>query len=203
MGRPARAEVASMMHVGFRLTQDEVDRLDHLVAEQGHRDRSALLRAWLAEGGPTSPRTNSARTPHTSTRGARRSSAASPVEPTKDRPRHPKITVTPRVMDSSPSSGEPSQETRPKSIMRELLAELNLRRDALLIRVPEVVRALLPDASMETVHEALLTLNRNGLIELRPDAGSEFLKPEDAAICPRGPRDTVFSYARWTDTSTR
>ncbi|MBK9260701.1 MAG: ribbon-helix-helix protein, CopG family [Polyangiaceae bacterium] len=201
MGRPARAEIASTMHVGFRLTQDEVDRLDHLVAEQGHRDRSALLRAWLAEGGPTSttPRTNTADVPRTN---SKRTQATARTEP-PTRPRHPRITATPRVKDSSPSSGEPSQEMRPKSIMRELLAELNLRRDALLIRVPEVVRALLPHASMETVHEALLTLNKNGLIELRPDAGSEFLKPEDAAICPRGPRDTVFSYARWTDTSTR
>lgn len=87
--------------------------------------------------------------------------------------------------------------------MRELLAELNCRRDELLIRVADIVHALLPHASMETVHDALLTLNKNGLIELRPDGGSEFLRPEDSAVCPRGPRETVFAYARWTDTSTR
>jgi hypothetical protein len=87
--------------------------------------------------------------------------------------------------------------------MRELLSELNRRRGELLIRVADVVRALLPHASIEAVHEALLTLNKNGLIELRPDGGSEFLKAEDAAVCPKGPRETVFSYARWTDASTR
>lgn len=67
MGRPARAKIASTRHVGFRLTQDEEARLDQLVAEQGHRDRSALLRAWLTQGGPTSttPQTNSADVPQT------------------------------------------------------------------------------------------------------------------------------------------
>jgi len=162
------------------------------VAEQGHRDRSALLRAWLAQGGPTStstPRTNPRQTTH--------------VEPTLPRRRHPRITATPRMMDSSPSCDESSSKPQPRSIMRELLAELNRHRGELLIRVADVVRALLPHASMEQVHEALLTLNRNGLIDLRPDGGSEFLRPEDVAVCPRGPRETVFAYARWTDTSTR
>ena len=87
--------------------------------------------------------------------------------------------------------------------MRELLAELNRHRGELLIRVSDVMRALLPHASMAAVHDAPLTLNKNGLIELRPVGGSEFLRPEDAAVCPRGPRETVFAYARWTDTSTR
>ena len=87
--------------------------------------------------------------------------------------------------------------------MRELLAELNRHRGALLIRVAEVVRAMLPYASLDAVHDALLSLNKSGFIELRPDAGTEFLNAEDIKVCPRGPRETVFSYARWTDTSTR
>ena len=86
MGRPARADIASTRHVGFRLTQDEEARLDELVAKHGHRDRSALLRAWLAQGGPTSttPLTNSARSPHTAAKGARKSSVVpvkTPFEP--------------------------------------------------------------------------------------------------------------------------
>ena len=87
--------------------------------------------------------------------------------------------------------------------MRELLAELHRHRDAPLglIRVADVVRALLPHASIDTVHDALLTLFKHGTIELRPDAGTEFAKQEDLAICPRGPRDTVFMFARWTDTA--
>jgi hypothetical protein len=87
--------------------------------------------------------------------------------------------------------------------MRELLAELHRHRDAPLglIRVADVVRALLPHASIETVHDGLLKLAKHGTIELRPDAGTEFSKREDLALCPRGPRDTVFMFARWTDTA--
>jgi hypothetical protein len=101
-------------------------------------------------------------------------------------------------MDSSPSRDESSQATPPKSIMRELLAELHRHKDPHLglIRVADVVRALLPLASLDAVHDALLTLARHGSIELRPDGGTEFLKADDAAVCPRGPRDTVFAYAR-------
>lgn len=52
MGRPARAATASTRIVGFRLTEDEEQRLDELVADLGHKDRSALLRAWLVQAGP-------------------------------------------------------------------------------------------------------------------------------------------------------
>ena len=207
MGRPARAEIASIKHVGFRLTQDEEARLDELVSTQGHKDRSALLRAWLAQGGPsTTPRTNYRQTPRTTAKITHSSKpvAAQSIEPIPARPRHPRLNVTPRVMDSSPSSDASSHvDTKPKSIMRELLAELHRHKGALLIRVPDVVRALMPHASITTIHDALLTLAKHGTIELRPEAGSEFLKPEDAEVCPRGPRETVFAYARWTDTSTR
>ncbi len=60
MARLPRADEASTLHVGFRLTDNEIERLDHLVTEHGHRDRSALLRAWLEQGGasPTTPWTN-------------------------------------------------------------------------------------------------------------------------------------------------
>jgi len=89
MGRPARADIASTRHVGFRLTQEEEERLDELVLEQGHRDRSALLRAWLEQAGPStrrsstsnvvktpSPRTNSKRPPRTTAKSTRSSSVA-------------------------------------------------------------------------------------------------------------------------------
>jgi hypothetical protein len=94
-----------------------------------------------------------------------------------------------------------AESPRPKSIMRELLTELHRQVEPRLglIRVANVVRAMLLHAPLDVVHEALLTLNRNGLIELRPDAGTEFLLPDDIALCPRGPRDTVFAYARLLD----
>lgn len=89
--------------------------------------------------------------------------------------------------------------------MRELLTALHRHRDPHvgLIRVADVVRAMLSHAPLEAIHEGLLTLAKHGTIELRPDGGTEFLKADDVKVCPRGPRDTVFAYARWTDTSTR
>jgi len=207
MARPTRLEEASTRHVGFRLTEEEIEHLDQLVTKLGFSDRSALLRAWLDNDGPTkrktlrawtkqdesvqtAPQTNQRQTLSTKAKTRRSSNpvAKAHVEP------------TPRAMDSSPSRNAPSE---PKSIMRELLIELNRHRGEVLIQVADVVRALLPHASMETVHEALLLLDKNGLIELRPDGGTEFLKAEDVKVCPRGPRDTVFAYARFKDASAR
>ncbi len=233
MARPPRADEASTRHVGFRLTDDEIERLDHLVLEHGLSDRSALMRAWLEHDGPTKrkplrasqatpapkpastsrtskhaetvsrieihPRTNHRQTPRNNANATRSSNpvATAHIEPIPARRRHPRITAMPRTMDSSPSRDESSRET-PKSIMRELLAELHRHKDPHLglIRVVDVVRALLPLASLDAVHDALLTLAKHGTIELRPDGGTEFLKADDAAICPRGPRDTMFAYAR-------
>lgn len=89
--------------------------------------------------------------------------------------------------------------------MRELLTALHRHRDPHfgLIRVADVVRAMLAHAPLEAIHEGLLGLDNHGTIELRPDGGTEFLKADDVKVCPRGPRDTVFAFARWTDTSTR
>ena len=87
--------------------------------------------------------------------------------------------------------------------MRELLTELNRHRGELLIAVPDVVRSLMADASIDVIHEALLMLFRNGMIELRPGGGTEAMKAEDLALCPPGPRDTLFVYARWTDMNAR
>ena len=66
-----------------------------------------------------------------------------------------------------------------------------------LISVPNVVRALEPRVSKARVHAALLALYKGGTLELRPEAGSEFLRPSDAALCPPGPRGTVLARARW------
>ena len=51
-------------------------------------------------------------------------------------------------------------------------------------------------ATIAEVHRALLDAAAAGTVELRPEAGGEFLKEEDARLCPAGPRGTVLSYAR-------
>lgn len=65
-----------------------------------------------------------------------------------------------------------------------------------LVRIPDLVRSLAGKLSVAEVHHALSEAADGGAIELRPDGGTEFLKPEDAVLCPLGPRDTVFSKAR-------
>lgn len=65
-----------------------------------------------------------------------------------------------------------------------------------LVRIPELVRSLSDRLALDVIHDALLEAAKAGKIELRPEAGAEFLKAEDVALCPPGPRGTVFSYAR-------
>lgn len=65
-----------------------------------------------------------------------------------------------------------------------------------LVSIPELVRSLAGSLSIESIHRALESAAKSGAIELRPEVGSEFLKPEDAGLCPAGPRGSVLSYAR-------
>jgi hypothetical protein len=65
-----------------------------------------------------------------------------------------------------------------------------------LVSIPKLVRSLVGQLSTADIHHALSEAAERGAIELHPDGGSEYLKPEDAALCPPGPLDTVFSRAR-------
>ncbi len=65
-----------------------------------------------------------------------------------------------------------------------------------LVNIPKLVRELSGQLSTADVHHALSEAAERGVIELHPDGGSEYLKPEDAVLCPPGPRNTVFSRAR-------
>jgi hypothetical protein len=65
-----------------------------------------------------------------------------------------------------------------------------------LVRIADLVRRLAPRLPKNEVHRVLSKAFELGTIELRPDGGTEFLKPEDAVLCIPGPRGTVFSYAR-------
>jgi hypothetical protein len=90
-------------------------------------------------------------------------------------------------------------EEAPASGIRDIV-ESEIRRledPALkLVRIPDLVRALAGRLSANDVHRALSDAAASGAVELRPEAGSEFLPAEDAILCPPGPRGTVFSYAR-------
>jgi hypothetical protein len=175
MPRPPRAETASTEVVNFRLTVDERARLDELVMKQGHKDRSALLRAWLEQAGPA-PRVKGTRT---------RSSKANPEALTPNTSRD----KTARVSSAEPQKALLEQVS--EAIQREQDPRLGL------VRVPVVVRELMTSFSLAQIHAVLFTLHKQGKLELRPEAGSEFISQKDAALCPPGPRGTIFTFARF------
>jgi hypothetical protein len=80
----------------------------------------------------------------------------------------------------------------PAAIVGEALREM---AELGLVRIPALVRALDGRVALADVHRALFQADDAGVIELRPEAGGEFLAEEDARLCPPGPRGTVFSYA--------
>jgi hypothetical protein len=86
-------------------------------------------------------------------------------------------------------------DTSAHAIVADALRRLEDRK-LKLVRIPDLVRALDGSLPLAAIHRALLDAAESGALELRPEAGSEFLSEEDASLCPVGPRDTVFSYAR-------
>lgn len=92
---------------------------------------------------------------------------------------------------------EKAASSRPKARTPAMIVAEALRRLAVLdlVRVPDLVRSLDGEVALADVHRALLDADDAGTIELRPEAGNEFLSEEDARLCPPGPRGTVFSYA--------
>jgi len=70
-----------------------------------------------------------------------------------------------------------------------------------LARVPDAVRPVLSTMSHEEARSALLALDSSGFIELRPESGIGLLTEDDAALCPRGARGVVLSFARLIDRS--
>ncbi|MBK9258221.1 MAG: hypothetical protein IPM54_00105 [Polyangiaceae bacterium] len=61
-----------------------------------------------------------------------------------------------------------------------------------LMYAPAVVRAVEHLVPLERVHTLLWELDERGVLELRPNAGRKPLPDKDAALCPPGPRKTVF-----------
>jgi hypothetical protein len=298
VARPSRASAPSTRIIGFRLTEEEEQRLDELVHEYGHKDRSALLRLWLAQNPEPNDIRFSADEKHrldelVAEQGYENRAALlrawlderKPVpEAILERCAPSAQTVFSFVLDEakrrefrvtwkargfwvhatnsawSMSCKEPNlvgfdfredaQAIRIEELatglwdwygieglrlsINESNAELLRARivrvfdagmaktsknkpqdstldmrhvyDALrrnqtervgLIYVPNVVRAVEHLVSVERVHAVLRELVERGVLELRPGGGRECLPDEDAALCPPGPRKTVFVYARW------
>ncbi|MBK9260259.1 MAG: hypothetical protein IPM54_10530 [Polyangiaceae bacterium] len=295
MARPSRAEAPSTRIIGFRLTEEEESRLDELVVQFGHKDRSALLRSWLAQRAPDpnairftedeerrldelvaeqghADRTALLRSwldqrkPNLEailTRCASEAAALFSFVLDEAKRREYRISWNAygfRVNDKniawSMSCSEPNfiwidfidaesirnnelatglwdwygadglrlsitesnvnrvreriarifdsriaktPQNKQTDDMRHVYEALRAKQDARngLIYVPSVVRAVEDLVPLERVHTLLRELDERGVLELRPNAGRKPLPDEDAALCPPGPRKTVFAYARW------
>lgn len=92
---------------------------------------------------------------------------------------------------AAPNTSEENAERLVVDALRQLESP-NIR----LVRIADLVRTLESRLPKHAIHRVLNKAFEGGTIELRPDGGSEFLKPEDAALCIPGPRGTIFSYAR-------
>jgi len=108
----------------------------------------------------------------------------------KPKPTTPNINVV-DVVDVVDVEQAKQTETLVVETLRQL-EEPNIK----LVRIADLVRRLAPRLPKNEVHRVLSKAFEMGTIELRPDGGTEFLKPEDAVLCIPGPRGTVFSYAR-------
>lgn len=95
--------------------------------------------------------------------------------------------------------GSPVERGAPRAIPENRVIELvrqHTRPGMGLAFVCDVVRALLPSASLGAIHDALLAAARARRIELRPESGVGRLSDLEAWLCPPGPAETRLSWAR-------
>ncbi len=200
--------------ITFRLTADEARRLAQLAKELGHKDRSALLRAWIAQSGPIPQFAQSSPIPQfvddasrLSAQAMRQSddeigagiakrAPAKTIETAADA--QPRATARSNPNDERPKQIKPSDELTVQGFID--LVETAIRREndprSGLSRVSGVVRSLLPGITVAQTHAVMLILHQTGMLELRSHGG-EPLSDKDAALCPRDARGTVLSRVRW------
>lgn len=177
----------STVVITFRLTSDEARRLAQLAKELGHKDRSTLLRAWIAQSGPIPQNVDDASASRVQTKT---------IETASDE--QPQATAHSNRSDERPKQLRTSEELTIIDLVD--LVETAIRREndprSGLSRVPDVVRSLLPGVTVVQSHALMGVLHKAGLLELRPHAGKP-LSEEDAAFCPRDTRGAVLSRVRW------
>jgi hypothetical protein len=243
----------------FAFTEDEERRLDELVAEQKHEDRTALIRSWLNERKPVPQAILARCTPLTqklfsfvldeatrreykinwyslgfwvtppnrtwSMACCERDDLSVDFREVGESIRHNELATglwdwfgtdgihlqinesnVEHVRERIVRIFETGMVTVPKSEpkdstleMRDVYKALRRNQDARigLMYVPDVVRAVAHLVPIDRVHAVLRVLVERGVLELRPDAGGEHRPKEDVALCPPGPRKTVFAYAKW------
>lgn len=194
MARPKRALSLSTTKVTFRLTADEANQLDELVKELGFKDRSGLVRSWLAQSRST-------------TRGAGEAARAPVGTSTATTSVDAKNNVDETATVPSNPQGEALKQAESLALLASMCQSIALviYRDADArsgwSRIPNAVRLLLTHARVTPAHVVTLIgdLRDWGLLELSPPNGRyERVRMEDAALCPRDSRGRVLSRARLT-----
>lgn len=194
MARPKRASSLSTTKVTFRLTGDEAKQLDELVKELGFKDRSGLVRSWLAQS-----------------RSAARGTGESPRPPVQAKTATASVDAKNNVDETATVPSNPQGEALKQAESLAVLASM-CQSIALVIyreadarsgwsRIPNAVRLLLTHTRVTPAHVVTLIedLRDWGVLELSPPNGRyERMRKEDAALCPRGPRGEVLSRARLT-----
>ena len=192
MARPKRASSLSTTKVTFRLTADEAKQLDELVKELGFKDRSGLLRSWLAQSRSTTRGTGEAARPPVETNTATASvNAKSNVDEM--------ATARPSPEEAPPKQPPPSNDPTLNDLF--VLVVLAIHREADersgWSRIPNAARLLLPQVTPPQFLMTMDLLQRMGMLEVRPPNGQyERVRKEDAALCPRSSRGEVLSRAR-------
>lgn len=65
-----------------------------------------------------------------------------------------------------------------------------------LVSVPRLARVLGTVATPAEIRDALLTADRDGTLELRPESGMGRLSASDASLCPKGFDGAPLSWVR-------
>jgi hypothetical protein len=179
MARPRkenREEVASVAF-NLRITLAEKHAIDRLVLHQEEQLRgmgivakasaASLVRTWI----------------HAETK---RTFGAFPLadEPQPDLPLELEVPM---------SAAPPPRDIEPAEVLA--VARRVLDPHTGLVHVPAIVRAF-DGQPLERVQAALRAASQAGMLELRPESGIGLLSKDDAALCPKGMKGVVLSYAR-------
>jgi len=187
MARPKRAASASTTIITLRVTSAEARRLNELVKELGHKDRSALLRSLLAQPGHIPRNTDDA--------------ASAPAQSkTKKAPANAQ---RPAGEIESAHSNRNKQSAQSNTRMVDDLIEkleilINREKDPRtgLSPMPNVMRALLPHFTRPQIGTIMSILCATGRLELYA-VGRERLSCEDEALCPTDSEGTLCTSVRW------
>jgi hypothetical protein len=192
MARPKRASSLSTTKVTFRLTADEARQLDELVKELGFKDRSGLVRSWLAQSRSFSRGTGESVRPSVEANTATASGDAKEnVDET--------ATTRPGREDEPPKQTAPSNNFAFEDLLGLVVAALHHAADPRSgwSHIPKAARVILPLMTPDEFLRIMDALKGAGMLELSPPNGrDERVRIEDAALCPRNSRGKVLSRAR-------